>query len=66
MKILDKIILRLRSDDYSTMDVYIDVFDTPLGRKWLTALNDILNQNLILEKKVDKGTSQLLNGGSCS
>ena len=50
MKILDKITMRLRSDDFSTMEVYMDVYDTPLGRKWLTALNDILNQNLILEK----------------
>ena len=42
--------MRFRSDDFSTMEVYMDVYDTPLGRKWLTALNDILNQNLILEK----------------
>jgi hypothetical protein len=50
MKILDKITMRLRSEDFSTMDVYIDVYDTSLGRKWLTALNDILDQELILEK----------------
>ena len=37
MKILDKITMRLRSDDFSTMEVYMDVYDTPLGRKWLTA-----------------------------
>ena len=50
MKILDKITMRLRSEDFSTMEVYIDVHDTSLGRKWLTALNDILDQKLILEK----------------
>ena len=50
MKILDKIQMTLRSQDYSTMKVYIDVFDTCLGRKWLTALNKILHNNLILEK----------------
>lgn len=49
-KILDEITMTLRTKDHSTMDVYIDVYDTGLGRKWLTALNDILNKNLILEK----------------
>lgn len=34
----------------SWLDVYINVFDTPLAHKWLTALNDILERNLHLEK----------------
>jgi len=50
MKKLDEIIMTLRTRYHSTMDVYIDVYDTGLSRKWLTALNGILNDNLILEK----------------
>ena len=33
-----------------TLQVYINVYDNSLGRKWLTALNDILNQQRHLEK----------------
>ena len=50
-KILDKIEMRLRN--YATGElftVYFDVYDNSLSRKWLTALNDILNRNLHLEK----------------
>ena len=50
MKILDKIRMTLRAEDYSTMKVYIDVYDTSLGRKWLDALNKILHNRLLLEK----------------
>ena len=50
MKKLDEIVMTLRTRYHSTMDVYIDVYDTGLSRKWLTALNGILNDNLILEK----------------
>lgn len=32
------------------LPVYIDVFDNSLSRKWLAALNDILRNNLMLEK----------------
>lgn len=50
-KILDKIQITLR--DIKTKDhlpVWIDVYDTSLGRKWLTALNGVLADNLHLEK----------------
>ena len=50
MKKLDEIVMTLRTRYHSTMDVNIDVYDTGLSRKWLTALNGILNDNLILEK----------------
>jgi hypothetical protein len=50
MKKLDEIVMTLRTRHYNTMDVYIDIYDTGLSRKWLTALNGILNDNLILEK----------------
>jgi len=50
MKILDKITMTLRAQDHSTMKVYIDVYDTGLGSKWLHALNNILHNNLLLEK----------------
>lgn len=50
MKKLDEIVMTLRTRYYNTIDVYIDVYDTGLSRKWLTALNGILNDNLILEK----------------
>lgn len=32
------------------LPIYIDVFDNSLGRKWYAALNDILRNNLHLEK----------------
>jgi hypothetical protein len=50
-KILDKIEMTLRN--YSTGDlhtVYFDVYDSNLSRKWLAALNELLNRNLHLEK----------------
>ena len=39
----------LRGKD-STLTVYIDVADNSLSRKWLAALNDIIKNNLHLEK----------------
>ena len=39
----------LRGKD-STLTVYIDVEDNSLSRKWLAALNDIIHNNLHLEK----------------
>lgn len=36
--------------DLEDLTVYIDVADSSLGRKWLSALNNILNTNLHLEK----------------
>ena len=51
MKILDQIEIDLR--DTRTNDIltlYIDSYDSNLGRKWLTALNEILKNNYHLEK----------------
>ena len=45
---LDRIEIDLRGSD--TLTLYIDVADNSLSRKWLTALNDILRNNLHLEK----------------
>ena len=45
---LDRIEIDLRGADNLT--VYIDVADNSLSRKWLTALNDIIRNNLHLEK----------------
>lgn len=39
----------LRGKD-STLTVYIDVYNNSLSRKWLSALNDIIHNNLHLEK----------------
>jgi hypothetical protein len=50
-KVLDKIEIQLRN--YKTGElhtVYIDVFDSSLSRKWLAALNELLNKELHLEK----------------
>jgi hypothetical protein len=46
--LLDRIEIDLRGADNLT--VYIDVADNSLSRKWLTALNDIIRNNLHLEK----------------
>ena len=45
---LDQIEITLRGTD--NLVLYIDVADNSLSRKWLTALNDILRDNLHLEK----------------
>ena len=47
---LDSIEIDLRSADREILTVYIDVADNSLSRKWLTALNDIIRNNLHLEK----------------
>jgi hypothetical protein len=47
--LLDQIKMTLRGDS-SELDVYIDVADNSLSRKWLTALNTIIQQDLHLEK----------------
>lgn len=47
---LDQIEIELRGQDHSTQTVYIDVADNSLSRKWLAALNDIIENNLHLEK----------------
>jgi hypothetical protein len=46
---LETIEFDLRGKD-STLTVYIDVEDNSLSRKWLAALNDIIHNNLHLEK----------------
>jgi len=46
---LETIEIDLRGND-STLRVYIDVYDNSLSRKWLGALNDIIRNNLHLEK----------------
>jgi hypothetical protein len=48
--LLDSIEIDLRSADNNVLTVYIDVADNSLSRKWLTALNDIIGNNLHLEK----------------
>ena len=45
---LDRIEIDLRGTD--TLTLYIDVTDNSLSRKWLTALNNIIRDNLHLEK----------------
>ncbi len=47
---LDEIKITLRSDKDELLDIYVDVYDNSLSRKWLTALNDIIEKNLHLEK----------------
>ena len=47
---LDSIEIDLRSPDDQILTVYIDVADNSLSRKWLAALNDIVQRNLHLEK----------------
>ena len=47
---LDSIEIQLRGADASTQTVYIDVADNSLSRKWLGALNDIIRNDLHLEK----------------
>ena len=47
---LDQIEIDLRNDNGQLLTVYIDVRDNSLSRKWLTALNDIIQRGLHLEK----------------
>lgn len=47
---LDQIEIDLRSKDNKILTVYIDVHDNSLSRKWLAALNDIIQRELHLEK----------------
>jgi len=48
--LLDSIEIDLRGADNKILTVYIDVADNSLSRKWLGAVNDILKNNLHLEK----------------
>lgn len=47
---LDEIVITLKSDKDELLDVYVDVHENSLSRKWLAALNDIIRNNLHLEK----------------
>ena len=47
---LDSIEIDLRGTDNNTLTVYIDVADNSLSRKWLEALNNIIQRDLHLEK----------------
>ena len=47
---LDSIEIDLRGADNRILTVYIDVADNSLSRKWLAALNNIVRNNLHLEK----------------
>jgi hypothetical protein len=48
--LLDSIEIELRGKDHNILTVYIDVADNSLSRKWLRALNDIIQNDLHLEK----------------
>jgi hypothetical protein len=48
--LLDSIEIDLRSADNNVLTVYIDVADNSLSRKWLAAVNDIIQKDLHLEK----------------
>jgi hypothetical protein len=50
MKLLDQIEIDLRDSRDNISTVYIDVADNSLSRKWLAALNDIVRNDLHLEK----------------
>ncbi len=47
---LDSIEIDLRGSNDDILTVYIDVADNSLSRKWLSALNDIIQNDLHLEK----------------
>ena len=47
---LDEIKITLRADNDQLLDIYVDVDDNSLSRKWLSALNDLLTNNYHLEK----------------
>jgi hypothetical protein len=48
--LLDSIEIDLRGQDKNILTVYIDIADNSLSRKWLAALNDIIQRDLHLEK----------------
>ena len=50
-QILDRITVDLLDrSQHHRLAVYIDVYDLPLSRRWLTALNQVLTDQLVLEK----------------
>lgn len=48
--ILEQIEFDLRGDNDSITTVYVNIYDSSLAHRWLTALNSALNSNLHLEK----------------
>jgi len=50
MRTLEQIEIDLRSRQDTVKTVYVDVYDTSLSQKWLTSLNDLLNNDYHLEK----------------
>lgn len=51
MKYIDELKITLKNKNASSwLDVYVNVYNTPLARKWFGALEDILDKNLHLEK----------------
>jgi hypothetical protein len=49
--LLDQLEIDLKNDATGELlTVYIDVFDSSLGRKWLSALNNLIEKNYHLEK----------------
>lgn len=48
--ILDRIEIDLRDAHHSRLKVFVDVFDNSLSRKWLQALDQVLERDLRLEK----------------
>ena len=51
MKLLDQILIQLKNNTQDQLlDVHIDVYDNSLSRKWLPALNHLLEQKHHLEK----------------
>ena len=50
MAILDSIEIVLQNAFAKTHSIYLNVFDTSLSRKWYNALQEILEENLHLEK----------------
>ena len=49
-RLLDEIVITLRSPHDELFDVYINVFDNSLSRKWLQALNHLVTHGHHLEK----------------
>lgn len=49
-KLLDQIEITLRDKNQHLIKVYVDIFDHSLSRRWLQALDHILDQALHLEK----------------
>jgi len=47
---LDRVEMQLRNNKGSLLPVHFDVFDNSLSQKWLNALNDLLRNQLHLEK----------------